>query len=230
MDALRGLTEGQGCAPDGTAASANPLSQLVNQTLGMAQKGRPAPFQGGPMGAAARADLAQQQTEAERGLNAAMAGQRGGFGGPMGAMGGPMGRGPMTMGGGPSPAAAQFEQQFRGAGVPQQALGPRGYPAGPMGGMWVRDFERMRLQDPMARAWGAQAGPWAAEMVRGPTPAQLEMERVWRQQQDADGSAWAKQMAAEMADAAKQAVSFSSLPFARRRCRCRCRRPAWGRG
>ena len=226
MDALRGLTEGQGCAVDGTAAGANPLAQLVNQTLGMGQKGGAA----GPMGPGQFVPppgaMHGQASEVERGMNAAMAGQRARFAGPMGAAAGPagvMGRGMAGPMSGPAmPGAAtgfvqEFEQQFRGDPGMAMGMGPRGHPGMHAGEQWVRDFQQMSLGNPMERAYRQNFG-WAHEMARGPTPAQLEMERVWRQQQQADGNAWAKELAAKPPPAQQQEVrSLLSLALSRAR-------------
>ena len=58
MDALKALAGQQGCSTDGTAASRNPLSQLVNQ---IGKDGRPiGPQAGGPLPPQAVSEIGMQ--------------------------------------------------------------------------------------------------------------------------------------------------------------------------
>jgi len=173
MQSLSALTQAQGCAVDGTSAAANPLAQLVNQSLGMStQKGQipRGMFQPGQQAPAG------PQSEIERGMAMGLHPGSQMHGPPAG----PIGWGQAPKGGADMAFVREFEQQFRNGGQQQQLMG-----APPQS--WVQDFDRMRV-NPMESAYqqqfhgGNRAQAWAHDMARGPRPPS-EMEMVWRQQQ-----------------------------------------------
>jgi hypothetical protein len=200
MNLLSNLTQGQGCAVDGTTATANPLAQLVNQSMGLApQKGQGprGTFQQGAQGPAG------PQGEIERGMYMGLRPQQRG---PMQQQhpAGPMGWGAAAHA--DSAFVREFEQQFRQGPSQQQLLG--GPPQ-----HWVQDFERMHV-NPMEQAYmqqfhgGSRAQAWAHDMARGPMPPS-EMEMAWRQQQQ-QGKAWA----AELAQRQVRGCALPPLPLA----------------
>jgi len=175
----------QGCAVDGTAAAANPLSQLVNQVIGGAPPGAKGAMSHGPMHPGQQQGMARPQSDIERGMAMGLH--------PGSLVHAPP-SGPVGWGQAPAPGmnfAREFEQQFRQDQQQQHLLG--GPPQN-----WVKDFERMHV-NPMDAAYhqnfhgGSRAQGWAHEMARGPMPPS-EMEMAWRQQQR-EGQKWASEMA-----------------------------------
>jgi tetratricopeptide (TPR) repeat protein len=148
--------------------------------------------------------------ELDRGMNAAMMGQR-----PAGLFNGPMSAGnagPMQQPGQqqlPS-FVHEFEQQFGGnnnngmMGLPPPQLAARSH-----GGDWIQDFSRMNMgnNNPMMeRAYrqnfggglSGGRGAWAQEMARPPPPPH-ELDVLWREQMGFNGNEWASDMAARPA-------------------------------
>lgn len=194
MDAFKALAGQQGCSVDGTAASRNPLSQLLQQGQQAGGIGR------GPM-----ANHGGPQSQLDGGMAAGM-GLKQGPQGPQMRMQTPQ-------------MVHEFQKMQAAQGRGPVIAGPRGPAMGPQihgGEQWVNQFERMSLGGPQyapnpamqaafRESFGVN-GPrpmgqrWAGQLAarpRGPGP----MDQVWGQHSKASEQAqnWADQMAAPKA-------------------------------
>ena len=187
-------------------ATANPLTGLVNQAMGMgAQKGG----MNQPGGIAGPRSAPQAHySEVERAMAAGMGLSRGvdarspferAMGMPQQS---PFERGPMGAG---DAFAREFSQQFHGP--PPNALMARSHAPLPMNDQWINDFQRMNFRGEPFGMHSARAQGWMADMARGPPPA--EMERAWRQKNAMEGQAWANEMAKQQKE--QQQVSVHIL-------------------
>ena len=193
MDAFKALAGQQGCSVDGTAASRNPLSQLIQQGQQSGAMGRgPAAVGRGP------------QSSLDAGMAAGMGLQQGV-------------QGPRMMMR-QAPSMVQEFQQMQAQGGPKGPImaGPRGPAVGPAmqgGDQWVHQFERMNMggpqygpnpamQNAFRESFGVN-GPrpmgqrWAGQLAARPRGAG-PMDKVWNQSAKApvEAQKWADQMAA----------------------------------
>lgn len=225
MDLMRGLTQADGCAVDGTTANnQNPLNQMVNQLMNSApgnmkgqQHNQPGGMMMGHHGAISGPSLSSQFSQHQQHLSAIDQGMAHGMG--IGASA----SAPVTF-----MNIQQQQQQQHGDAFLQEfeaerqrqhfgihggasgLLGPRGVPMGgaAMGDEWISQFEKLKFGagayrpgNSMHQAFHQQFQPraqgWANEFAQGPSSMSREMNDVWKNQQGFENAeSWANEAAA----------------------------------